>query len=143
MEIERDIAGHLVIEKGRARGIGQRRLADGRQRVDIDDNGFSRILRGGDGLGDDCGQPLPDMAHLVGGERMAHRAKHRRPVAIVHDLARRQRADPTLGQIRRGIDRQDARHRTRGARVDALDHAMGIGAAQHHRVSLPRQADIV
>ena len=129
MEIEPDIAGYLVIKLRRVRCIRQCRLADRRQRLDIDHDRFGRVLRRCDGLGDDCGNRLADMPHLVGGKRMVHRAQHRRAVAILHNLARRQRADPARRQIGRGINRQHARHRPRRCGVDAADKAMRIRAA--------------
>ena len=143
VEIEPDISRHVVVKK---RGGGGRRLArlgHRRQRVDLDDDGFGGVLGGGDGLGDHRGDGLADMPHLAGGERIAGRAQHRRAVAIVHDLARRQRADPARRQIGRGVDRQHVGHRARRRGLDAADHAVGIVAAHHHRIGLARQADIV
>ena len=48
-----------------------------------------------------------------------------------------------VGEIDAGIDAEHARHIARRRRVDALDHAMGNAAADHHRVGLAGKLDIV
>ena len=105
VEIEPDIGRDLVVEQ---RGIGRRRGARGghrRQRVDVDFDQFGGVLGGGNGQGDHRGDRFADMAHLAGGERVMRRGQHRRAVAVVHDLPRRQAADAAGRQIGRGIDR--------------------------------------
>ena len=91
----------------------------------------------------DRGDRLADMPDLVRRQRVVDRGQHRRAVAIVHHLARRQRADAALRQIGRGVDREHAGHRARRRGVDAADDAVRDMAAHHHRISLAGQADIV
>jgi hypothetical protein len=142
VEVAADVVRHLVVKDRRTGAIGVGGLGDDRQRVDVDRHHFGRVPGEREGVGDHGSNRLADMPHPVRGQRVPRRAQHRGAVAIVHDLARRQRADAAHGQIGRGIDREDARHRSRRPRVDGADDAVRQMAPDHHRLGLARHADV-
>ena len=66
MEIERDIVGDVIVELRRA-GLGRfLRIGHRRQRFDVDLDRFRRVARLRHRLGDDEGDGVADIAHLVG-----------------------------------------------------------------------------
>ena len=72
-ELDGDVAGQLLVELRRA---GLRRLARGgyrRQRLDVDLDGFRRVLRLRRRLGDHAGDRVADEAHLVHRQRAPRR----------------------------------------------------------------------
>ena len=143
VKVEPDITGDVVIEK---RSTGRGRCAssrDRRQRVDVDEDRFGGVLGLGDGFGDDGGNRLADMADLALRQRIADGAQHRRAVAVVHDLPRRQRADAARLEFGRGVDGEHARHALRLRGVDAADDAVRITAAHDHAIGLARKIDVI
>ena len=143
MEVEPDIVRHVVVKDRRIRGVGASGFGHRRQRVDVNGDQLGRVLGLRRGLGDDRRDRLADMPHLIRRQRVMRWGQHRGAVAIVHDLARRQWPDAGLGQLRRGIDRENAGHRPRRRGVDAADHAVREVAPHHHRMGLAWQADVV
>ncbi len=143
MEIEPDIVRYIVEEQRRVGGVGEMRLADRWQRVNIDCDRFGRILGGRDSLGDHRGYRVADMPHLVGRQHRVDRLQHRRAVAVVHDLARRHRDNTARREIGRGVNREDARHRACRRGVDTADYPVRMVAAHHHAIGLAGIADIV
>ena len=149
--IDEKIVGDLVPQRDRTRS--QRALGIGHegQRVVIDRDFLDRVERLVSGFGDDHGHRLADMAYLVG------RQQH---MAIDHDLAAagrgelhvvagrghgavRDRPQSVGSAIGTGEDAQDARHGAGFCRSDTADARMRIRRAQHHRIGLARDIDIV
>ncbi len=118
---------------------------DGGQHVDIERHRLGRVARLVLRLGDHDGDGVADEAHLAAGQRMARRQRHRRPIAIFEVRAERafQRAVAHRREIGGGIHRDDARHGLGRIGVDALEHAVRVGAAHEGGVELARQAHIV
>ena len=69
MVVERDIAGHVVVELRRARLGGFCGVGHGGQRLDVEHDGFGGVARLRQGLGDHEGDGIADKAHLVGRQR--------------------------------------------------------------------------
>ncbi len=141
MIVERDVARRLLVDERRARS---RRLLGAHhrgQRIDIDLDRLGGVLGRERGLGDDAGDGIADEAHLVARQRRPRRLLHRRAVPVLerHDAFER----AVLGEIGAGIDREHARHRARDRGVNALDHAMRDAAADHHRIGLAGELDVV
>ena len=143
MEIEPDIARHVVVKDRRIGSVGLGRFGDRRQRIDVDRYRFGGVLGLRLRLGDDRGDRFADMPDLIRRQHIMRRRQHRLAVAAVHDLARRQRPDPALRQILGGIDREHPRHRARRRGVDAADDAVRHMAAHHHRIGLAGEVDVV
>ncbi len=69
VEVDADIAWHVVEHQWRAGLCGCARVGDGGQRFDIDHHRLGGIARLRRRFGDDKGHRIADEAHLVGGER--------------------------------------------------------------------------
>ena len=139
--VERDVAGHVVIELRRAFGRGFARPGDGGQRLDLDLDRFGRILRLRRRFGDHHRERIADEAHLVGRQRGALRLLHLGAVAV---LERHDAFERAIGRkVMAGVDREHAGHALRGAHVDPPDDAVGVAAAHEHRIGLAGQVDIV
>ena len=141
VEVDADIARHVVEHQRRARLRGLARVGDGGQCLDIEHHGFGGIARLSLGLRDDESHGIAHEAHLVGGERGPYRRLHRRAVAIGHRHDGLQRA--VAGEIRAGPDTEHARHRPGFGRVDALDQTVRHLAAHHHAIDLIFELDVV
>ena len=86
--VERDVAGHVVIELRRAGLGGFARLGDGGQGLDIDLDGFGGILRLRQRLGDHDRDRIADEAHLVGrAARAASASSSREPSRFLNGTA--------------------------------------------------------
>ena len=139
--IERDVTRHIVIEQ---RGVRAHRLVrpgDGGQLIDVELDRLGRVFRLQHGFRHHAGDRIADEAHFVGRKRRPQRLAHRRAVAIVerHDAFER-----AVGrEVGAGVDAEHARHAFRGRDVDPLDDAVGVAAANHHRIGLARKLDVV
>ena len=91
MIIERNVARHIVVEERRTIARGVFRRDDRRQRLDVKDDRFRCVLRSERSFGDDEGDGVAHVAHLVRRQRAAPRLLHRRAVAIFerHDALER------------------------------------------------------
>ncbi len=141
MIVERDIAGHIVVELWRAiarAGFGR---DDGGERLDIDGDRFGGIFRLRHRLGDDASDRVADIAHFVGRQRFAPRLFQWCAVPVV------ERHDAFEGavtfQLGAAVDAEHARHFSRRLQIDAADDAVGVPAADHHHIGLTREADVV
>ena len=143
MKIEPDILRHVIVEDRRVGGVGEGGLGDRRQRVDVDGDEFGGVPGLRRGLGDDRGDRLADMPYLIRRERVMGRHQHRGAVAVVHDLAGRQRADAALRQLGRGVDCEHTGHLPRRRGVDAADDAVGDVASHHDGIGLAGKVDVV
>ena len=141
MIVERNVAGHVVVKQRSALARRVFGRYDGGERIDVDLDRFGGVLRGKDGLGDDAGDRIADIAHLVFRQRAAPRLFHRRAVAAFERHIAFERA--VALKIGGGIDRKHARHFPGRVGVDGADHAMAVAAAHHHRIGLAGQADVV
>ena len=84
----------------------------------------------------DDGDGLADIAHAIGGQdRLAIRIE-------ALDAGEAEIDRRNVGHIRRGPDRNDARHVACRGRVDRADTRMGIGGADHAHVQLMRERDV-
>ena len=112
-----------------------------RQRVVIDLDQLGRVARDLARVGDDEGDGIADMPHLVGGQREARRHDHRRGRRHLGDA--RHRAEPLRRQIAGGEDATYPRQGARRTGIDAGNLGMGMRRAQHMAVELARRVDIV
>ena len=119
------------------------RIGDGRQRLDVDLDRFGRVLRLQQRLGDHAGDRVADEAHLVGRHCRPRRLLHLAAVAVLERHDAFERAVAGRGEIRAGVDAEHARHGARRRGVDLADDPVGMAAAHHHRMGLPRRADVV
>jgi hypothetical protein len=122
----------LVADQRRAVGRGLLRARHGVERLVLDLDQLECVLRDVGRLGDDAGDLLTLVAHLVGDEhglRVARQGRHPRKVVLRHQLA--------------GDDGDDARQRGRRRRVDRRQASVGVRAPQDLHVEHPRQADVV
>ena len=104
MEVEPAVARHLVVELRRAGSQRLLRLGHRGQGFDIETDRFGGVARGGGRLGDDDGDGIADIAHLVAGERVAGRLPHRRAVAVLERRDDLQRPVAGFGEIGGGVD---------------------------------------
>ena len=142
-EVEGHVAGRLVVELRRAFGDGVLKLHHGRQRLDVEHNGFGGIAGRGRCLGDDKGDRIADIAHPVDGQGRPRRLPHRRAVPVLAREPARQEAVPGRHDIPPGHNSENAGHRHRRLAVDAAEDAVGVGAADEDAVSLARHGEIV
>ena len=149
--VDRNVARHLVPNHGRARPHRVFGMVDPRQHVVVDGDGLRGVERLRHRLGHHHRHRLADMAHLVGGQEEV-RADEERPAArrlqlhVVFGLGQRIVRDggkPVGEAVDAGEDAEDARHRLGAPAVDAEDARVRVGGAQHHRVGLAVDAEIV
>ncbi len=141
MKVERDIARHVVINKLSAVSGSRFRRGDDGQGVDVDRNRLGGVLGLRHGLRDHAGDRVADIAHLADGQHLAARFAQWRAVAIGQSDNAFERAIAL--QFGAAIDAEHARHFPRRRHIDATDRAVGDGAAHHHHIGLPGQADVV
>ena len=139
--VERDIAGRFVVDERRARARRFLRPHHGRQRIDVDLDRLGGVLCLQQGVGDDEGHGITDEADLVGRQCRPWGPLHGRAVPVVERDDAFERA--IGGKIGAGIDAEHARHVARRRRIDALDHAMGNAAADHHGIGFAGELDVV
>ena len=141
--VERDVVRDVIVELRRA-GLGRvGGIGHGRQRLDVELDGFGGIARLRHRLGHDEGHGIADIAHLVGRQRHAVGLQQRRAVAALQ----RQTADegPVVGRARSAPVQTPS---TPGIALAAvvsmpLDDAVGVAGADDPGIGLPRQAEIV
>ena len=110
------------------RGVGVQRLAgvdDRRQRLVLDVDQLERVARRVPVLGDDEGDLLALVAHLVGGQHGLHVGRQRRhpcQLQAVEHGARDHRLDLRVGLRRRRVDRHDAGVGVRAGEDRAVQH---------------------
>ena len=140
-EVERHVAGNVVVELRRIR-LGRRaRERHGRQRLDVELHRLRRVLRPNSAVGHHARHRIAHEPYFVGRERAPDRPLHRRAVALLevqHALVR-----PVRRQVRGGIDRQHPRHAFRLFNIDLSQYAVGVRTANHPRVRLPRLVQVV
>ena len=143
VEVERQVAGDVVVDLRRAglQPFGGR--GDGGQLLDVELDGFGGVLGLHGRLGNDAGHRFTDEPHLALGERRPRRRLHRRAVAL-RDVHRAfQWAEARRIEVGMGVDRQHARHGACRRGVDAFQHPVRDAAAHHHGVGLAREVDVV
>jgi hypothetical protein len=114
----------------------------GRKRVHVDEHGLSRVARLVERLGDDEGDWVAHVAHLVRGERRLLRA--RRVRAVRHAVGRDgQAGDAGRREVGAEDDGEHARHLPRGGSVHAADQAVRVAAAHDDGVGLAGQGLVV
>ena len=118
-------------------GFGGGAVRHRRQRCDIDEHRFGRILRQRRALRHDHRQRLADIAHLAGGD---HRLLEGREDVELLLPQRNGRYGPDVGGGDHGVD---ARALARRRGVDRDDAAMGDRAAQDHRMEQAGPRDVV
>ena len=141
--VERDVVGDVIVELRRAGLGGFRGVGHGRQRIDIEFDGFGGVARLRQRLGDHEGHGIADKAHLVGHQRRAVGLQQRRAVAVLQRQAAGEGVVIGGGEVGAGPDPEHAGHRLGGRGVDAADDAVGVAGAHHPGIGLPRQAEIV
>ncbi len=67
--VERDVVGDVLVEQRRAGFCRLRGVGDRGQRLDVEFDGFRRIARLRQRLGDDEGNGIANESHLVGRQR--------------------------------------------------------------------------
>ena len=143
LPVEAEVAGCGGVKRGRVltqRGLG---IRDRRERFTVDRDRLGRRPGLGGALRHHEGDRIAHHAHAP---RREHRARHQGCSAAVGPLGRHHagnRADPGVGQIGGGVDRQHPRHRRRSARVDRAQRGMGVGRAHHRAPGLARQREVV
>ena len=143
MEIERDIVGNVIIELGRAGLCGLGGVGHGRQRLDIDLDGFGGITRLCQRLRDHERHGITDKADLVDCKRHAVGLQQRRAVAVPQRKAANERLVVGAGQIGSRPHPKHAGHHLGGCRIDPLDDPMGMAGADNPGIGLARQREIV
>ncbi len=141
MEVETDVAGHAVEQRGCAGRDSLRGRGHDRQRLDVHFDRFGGVLGLQQGLGDHAGDRIADEAHLVGRQRRPRRLLQ---VGAVLALERQRRLQgAVLREVRAGVDRDHALHLLGGGGVDRLDPPVRHGRAQDEGMRLIRQVDVV
>ena len=140
VELGDQVVGRVAMGRRRAVGQGCPAVRDRRQDVVVDLDQRRRVLGDIAVVGDDDGDRLADMGHLVVGERG--------PVAVLLVARARQADDQPRGgqrrhQIGQRVDRVDARMRARRRRLDAVDGGVGVRAAEKRGLERPRQPNVV
>ncbi len=143
VEIEHEVAGSALMDLRRA--LGQRGLGigHGRQLFDVEHHGFRGVLGLHGRLRHHHGHDLAGETHLVLGQRPARRRLHRRAVTLRDVERTHQRTEARLIEIGGRQDREHARHLFGLGQIDALEEAVRVAAAHHHRIGLARQIDVV
>jgi hypothetical protein len=140
-EVERHVAGNVVVELRRTR-LG--RLAcerHRRQRLDVKLHRLGRVLRLHGALGRHARHRVAHEPYFAGGERAPDRPLHRRSVALLevqHALVR-----PVRRQVRAGIDGEHPRHFPRRLGIHSPQHPVRVRASHHVRVRLPWLVQVV
>ena len=142
-EVGADIVRHVVEHDGCAGLGGGTRLGDRRQRLDVEHDGFGRILRLCRRLGHHERHRVAHEAHFVCRKRIACRRLHLRAVALRHHHHGLERAVARVVEILAGPDAEHARHLARLVGVDAFQHAVRHLAAHHHGIDLAVEIDVV
>ena len=141
LEAVGEVSGDLV-PQARSRGRkGGSTVDHGGERAVGDLDALRRIEGGTLALGDDEGDRVADMADALACQRVARRGQQR--VEHLHGRYARQRADAVRAQIGLGEDAAHARDQPGRSCVDALDHGMRVRRAQHVRMELAGDGQIV
>ena len=111
--IERHVVGDVVIKLRRARLGRLRGIGHGRQRLDVELDGFRRIARLRHRLGHDKGDRVADIAHLVGRQRHAVGLQEGRAVAALERQAAAEGVEIGAREVRAGPYPEHARHALR------------------------------
>ena len=134
----------VFFEQNRCSGLRHVTICDGDQRIDVDHYGLGGILRESHGVGDDDGDRLADIAHLVDGDDRLLERLQAFQVAAPHRNFRHGAA-ARRDDVLRGKHAAHARHCTRRRRVDRTDAAVGPRAAHDQRMKhavMPHVVDI-
>jgi len=149
--VDRNVVCHLVPNRGRARTHGVFRMVDARQNIVVDVDALRRVERLRHRLGHHHRHRLAHMARLVGGQQQV-RADEERPAAgglqlhVVFGLGQRIVGDggkPVGEAVGASEDAEHPRHCRGPPRVDAEDARVRMRGAQHHRIGLALDAEIV
>ena len=141
--VEDEVAGNIVKQ---LRGVfvqGRAGVGDGRQGLVIDLDRFRRILRLRQGFGDDQRHRLPDVAHLAGRQHGSRRIVARRTVAIGERHLAGDIAELVCFDVVTREHEQDARHATRGRRIDAADVGVRDPRSQHDGLRRIGKLDVI
>ena len=141
--VQRHVVGDVIVELRRAGLGGFGGIGHGRQRIDIDFDRFGGIAGLRHCFGDDEGDGIADIAHLVGHQRGAVGLQQRRAVAALQRQAAGEGSVIGGGEIGSGPDPEHAGHRPGGRGVDAADDAVGMAGTHHPGVGLAGQVEIV
>ena len=115
---------------------------DGRQRLDIDEDGFGCILGLLGGISHHHCNRFADIAHAIRCQRTLRRPRCRRAITM---LSRRGRHVANSGgiKVRGGNDGLHAWHVARQYRIDPADVAMRNSTAYHHAIKLVRAVQVI
>jgi hypothetical protein len=137
-QVESEIAGRHVPDRGRAGGERRRTVDDGRQRLVLDLDQLGRLVRDLRAVGDDEGHRIADMAHTAQGQRRARRHDQR-----LHRCHAGQRTKSVGREIGRGINAAHPGKRRGRQNVDPPDQRMSMRRAQHVAMQAGRDVDVV
>ena len=134
--VERDVSRRLGKELRRVRFERGARVGDRGALLVIDRDQLSRILRGGERLGDHERDRLTDMQHAVTRQRRAERHDELASIAACERRMHRARADPGRIQLLVGQNRDDAGDAARSLDVERADVRAGVRRAHETRIGL-------
>jgi hypothetical protein len=134
---DRGVVGPGCVNAVRA-SRGRFRRHDGRQGIVVHDDGVQRVAQAVRIVRDDDGDRLADVPHDVRGEDDLHVGLGARRAA-----ERCRDAAGDLGQIGRGVDREDAGHGASVISRDAPEARVAVKAAHDTQVRGARAAEVV
>ena len=143
VKVEDHVTRCSVMHKRRPGGSGGRGIGDGGQPVNIHEHRFGGILRLRCCFRHNNRNRIANEAHLISGQNGLARFRHIRSVPHFEGHAGWQVAHAGIDQVLAGQNSENTRHLFRGSRIDRPDDAMrGVGA-DHHRVGLAEEVEVV
>ena len=143
MIIERDVAGDVVVKLRRARFCRLSGIGHGRQRLDVEFDGFRRVSGLRHSFRDHERDGIADEADLVGRKRRAVGLQQRQAVAALQRQTAGEGVVAGGRQIGAGPDPEHAGQGLGRRGIDALDDAMGMGGAHNPGIGLSGEGEIV
>ena len=137
-DVVRAVGPHRDPALGRGGGVGDRG-----QPLVIDGDQLGGVLCLRQGLGDDKGDRLADIAHAPLREAEMSAGEHRRAVRALALERHAHGAELGRDEIVAGHDQCDARRRLRSREVERADAGMGVRRAQHIGVELAEEVVVV
>ncbi len=138
-----DVAGRVLVQLGRAPGHRGGEVADGRQRIPVDDDLLRAVHRRRFGGRDDRGHRLADVAHAADGEReVLAPGLGLRPAAALGTRPAERKLLHVGAQILARHHSHDAGPLEGGLRVDLAHARVGVRAAHEHDVMQSGHRDV-
>ena len=142
MPVEHGVVGRDVMHLDRCfRRLGC--VDNSREHVVIDHDGFRRVLRLGERLGDHHRHVVAHIAHLALGKRRVGPCLHRAAILGMDHPAADEPADLVGREVVAREDGDHARHDHGRSRVDGPDRRVGMRRAEEIRVGLARSVEVV